>query len=171
MSRMAGTALLIACTALTGAGTATARAQKADIAGEWVLDRGISDSAQLLEVPHAGNTTLTIGRSGDELRIITQRGPERALVRYPMITDPIEPKPVGTSGGGVGTIQQWEGNELVTVTPHMINGMTVTTVERRLLGADGDRLFVETTLIVQHGYEAASSTSKPLRDVYVRRTR
>lgn len=79
---------------------------------------------------------------------------------------------IGTSGS-IGSVIDREGPTLVTVTPHEVNGMAVTTTERWSLSADGKTMTVVTTLAIQHGYEGLSGKnySSPITDVYIRQSK
>jgi hypothetical protein len=158
--------------------------QKLDFSGTWVMDVARSESQP---------RTLFIEQKDGELRVVeTERGAETVFARYPL-NDSGDPRPVGTSGTrvpdgepvgttdtrvpdgepvgtsgtrvAIGQIVQWAGDTLVTITPYLVNGMTVTTEERRSLSRDGQQMKVVRTLQIHHGSYASS---KPATDVYRR---
>ena len=144
--------------------------QRPDFSGTWTMDPGRSQSA----LPGTGaspvhDAKILISQTQKDLVVETVRDGRSQLARFPLI-DPDQPTPVGTSGGqGIGTISEWKGNELSTSTPLNVNGMAVTTFEKRTLSADGREMTVETTVTVQHGYEGKGiNYSSPIKDVYVR---
>lgn len=143
-----------------------------DFSGTWVLDPARSESSLVADgqriVPVS--ITMQIVQGESHVEIDTVRNGVRESRRYAV--QPMEPpRPVGTSGSA-GTVMNWERDSLVTITPHQINGMAVTTTERRTLSADGRHMTVVTTLEVQHGYQGdGRNASPPARDVYVRQAR
>ena len=168
--------------------------RRADFSGTWVLDEKRSESPLLtngqFSVPVS--VTLEIAQTENEVRIDTVRDGGREVRHYPFASTDV-PQAVGTSGsfgiasesdesvpdaGGLGTagrngrLVSLDGNTLETITPHKVNGMTVTTTERRTLSANGREMIVVTQLVVHHGYEGSgtnvSNVSSPARDVYVR---
>jgi hypothetical protein len=151
--------------------------QRSDFSGTWTMDLARSESPKADDPsPHTPQATprtpdeptmLFITQNDREMQVETRKGSRAVTARYPM-HDAANPRPVGTSGGGVGTVLRWEGDTLVTMTPHMINGMAVTTVERRSLSSDGNEMTVVTTVQVQHGYETGESSSPPAKDIYRR---
>jgi hypothetical protein len=57
------------------------------------------------------------------------------------------------------------------MTALIVNGKAVTTTERLTMSPDGRKLFVESDLMVHHGYEStggapAANAVKAVRDVY-----
>jgi hypothetical protein len=160
---------LVAVAALLMPWTATAQ-NKVDFAGTWTMDASRSQSA----LPGTGATPvrqaqMVIAQVGGQLVVETMRDGNRQIARFPLI-DPELPKAVGTSGSaGVGTIGNWGDRELTTSTPLSVNGMAVTTMEKRTLSPDGREMTVETVVTVEHGYEGKGiNYSSPVKDVYVK---
>ena len=168
---------------------------RADFSGTWILAANRIESPLLTNGHFAPDSvTLEIAQTENEVRIDTVRDGAREVRHYPFESTDL-PQAVGTSGRfgavsesdeyvpdaqrGVGTagrngrLVSLDGNRLETITPHKINGMAVTTIERRTLSENGREMIVVTQLMVHHGYEGAganvSNVSSPVRDVYVRR--
>ena len=163
-----------------------------DFSGTWILDPGRSEAALPPNGTATAAITVKIAQTENDLRIVSTRSgvsqtaryllpredPQRAVgtagrVPEPGEWDPFQPDAsVGTTGAR-GTVVEWDGDTLVTITPHEINGMAVTTTERRTLSPDGREMAVVTQLEVQHGYQGLNpqNASRPSRNVYVRQTR
>jgi len=148
--------------------TSSAQEKKPDFSGTWVMDVARSESPQPDGSP-AAPITLVITQNNNEVRIEMLRDGKRQLAKYPLEHSAKEsPTPIGTSGVGVGTIMRWEDGSLVTLTPYEVNGMAVTTVERRSLSDNGRAMTIVTTVEVQHGYQAGPNYSGPLKQVFTR---
>ena len=153
--------------AVSAQGNASTRSDRPDFSGTWAMDTTRSDSAQPDDTSPVLPTTLVINQNNKEVRIETTRAGKRQLASYP-IERPESPQAVGTSGRGVGSILKWEGGNLVTLTPHEVNGMAVTTVETRSLSPDGNEMTIVTVIEVQHGYQNGANYSAPAKDVFRR---
>lgn len=166
MPRLASAALLIFAMSLP----LTAQ-PRPDFSGTWVMDTRRSDSAQATNSTRISSATLQIAQSDREVRIDAVRNGVAQAARYPLRSaEP--PRAVGTSGS-IGSVVEWDGDTLVTITPHSVNGMAVTTTERRTLSPDGREMTVVSTLRVEHGYSGTGSVnfSSPSTDVYIRQAR
>ena len=162
-------AQLVALSAVLAWPLMTHAQQKPNFSGTWTMDVAQSESTKQDATSAVSPVTLVINQNDRELQIETMRDGNEAIAKYP-IENTLDPRPVGTSGNlGIGSILRWEDDgALVTLTPHEINGMAVTTVERRTLSADGNEMTVVSTIQVQHGYQDGVNYSAPARDVYHR---
>jgi len=114
-----------------------------DFSGTWSMDRSRSESA--MQADPIGPTTVVITQTPTALQIATTRDGRTAAITYKLDGSP------GPIPGGTAT-SHWEGPTLVTESVRDIQGQTVTTKQSRRLGENGNEMFVETVLVVQHGY-------------------
>jgi hypothetical protein len=122
----------------------SARAQgKPDFSGSWKMDPSRSESAA--QAQPIGPVTLVITQASNELKIETTRTPGGSIVTYKLDGSKVA-IPDGTATA------HWDGMALVTEAVLEVQGQTVSTKETRTLSADGNEMFVDRTLVVQHGY-------------------
>jgi hypothetical protein len=175
MFRTLKTALLL-CSLLTlplVAQTDRARDPRPNFSGTWVMDTRHSDSAQAPDATRITSATVVIAHNDREIRVESVRNGLRQVAVYPTADASHEPpRAVGTSGS-VGSVVERDGRSMVTMTPHEVNGMAVTTTERWSLNPDGKTMTVVTTLTIQHGYEGPSGInySSPITDIYTRQSK
>ena len=128
---------------------------RADFSGTWKLDPARSASAAF------GPVTLVISQSSAELKIETTKQGETNEVTYKL--DGSELKTPGWTSKA-----RWDGPALMTEVAGSINNQPVTVKEKRTLSAEGNEMFVDVDLIVQHGYSPITSNYGSGKDVYVR---
>src|SRR5262245_54831293 len=138
-----------------------------DFSGTWVMDPARSESARAPDANRITSATVTIAQTPEEVRLDSIRNGVHEFARYPLVA-PESPRAVGTTGS-VGSVVEWDGDTLITLTPHEVNGMAVTTTERRTLSANRKEMTVVTSLQIQHGYQGqnAQNYSAPVTDVYI----
>lgn len=168
MVRMPTAAVL--CFLLTSPMTAQVdQGRRVNLSGTWVMDPERSESAQATDETQVRSATVVIRHTPANIHVDTVRNGVREFARYP-IAGTEQPKAVGTSGS-IGTIVEWDGQAMVTITPLEVNGMTVTMAERRFLSADGREMTVMRSLTVQHGYQGNGRNFSPQStDIYVRQS-
>jgi hypothetical protein len=137
------------------------RAQtRPDFSGTWRMDPSRSESA--MQAEPIGAVTHVISQTANELKIETRRSGGTTSVIHKL--DGSESK---LSDGTATT--HWDGTTLVTEMVRDIRGATVTTKESRRLSADGAEMFVETVLVVQHGYSLKGTPNYGAgKDVFTR---
>jgi len=144
-------AVFLAATFLQPAPHAQARV---DFSGTWKMDSARSSSF--------GPVTVVISQSSaGELKIETTKEGESNEVTYKLDGSELK-TPRWTSKA------HWEGPALVTEVAGLIQNQAVSAKETRTLSADGNEMFVDIVLIVQHGYSPITSNYGGGRDVYVR---
>ena len=128
---------------------------RVDFSGTWKMDRARSTS------PAFGPVTEVISQSSAELKIETTKEGESNEVTYKLDGSEVK-TPRWTSKA------HWEGPALVTEVAGLIKNQAVSAKETRTLSADGNEMFVDIVLIVQHGYSPITSNYGTGKDVYVR---
>ena len=128
---------------------------RVDFAGTWKMDPARSNSAAF------GPVTVVISQSSGELKIETTKEGESNEVTYKL------------DGSEVKTSRwtskaHWDGPALVTEVAGLVQNQAVSAKETRTLSADGNEMFVDIVLIVQHGYSPITSNYGSGKDVYVR---
>ncbi len=140
-----------------------ARAQaKPDFSGHWKMDPSRSESAA--QATPIGTVTLVIAQTANELRVETTRTPGGSIVTYKL-----DGSKVAIPDGSATA--HWDGMKIVTEAVLDVQGQTVTSKETRALSADGNEMFVDRTLAVQHGYPndiKGTQNYTSGKDVYVR---
>jgi hypothetical protein len=126
-----------------------------DFSGTWKMDHARSDS------PAIGPVTVVITQSSGDLKIETTKEGESNAVTYKLDGSEVK-TPSWTSKA------RWDGAALVTVVAGSIQKEPVSVQETRTLSADGNEMFVDVVLIVQHGYSPIASNYGTGKDVYVR---
>jgi hypothetical protein len=145
-------AVFLAVTFLQSNSHAQARV---DFSGTWKMDHARSAS------PAIGPVTVVISQSSGELKIETTKEGESNEVTFKLDGSELK-TPNWTSKA------RWEGPALVTVVAGSIQKEPVSAQETRTLSADGNEMFVDVVLIVQHGYSPITSNYGTGKDVYVR---
>jgi hypothetical protein len=131
-----------------------------DFSGTWTMDLTRSDSA--IQTDPIGPTTVTIEQTALEMRMAIARDGKTANITYRLDGAP------SAIPGGTAT-SHWDGGSLVTETVRTIQGQTVTMNEVRRLSAASDEMFVDSVLVVQHGYTLKGTQNYGAgRDVFVR---
>jgi len=126
---------------------------RVDFSGTWKMDTARSKSF--------GPVTVVISQSAGELKIETTKEGESNEVTYKLDGSELK-TPRWTSKA------HWEGPALVTEVAGLIQNQAVSAKETRTLSADGNEMFVDIVLIVQHGYSPITSNYGGGKDVYVR---
>jgi hypothetical protein len=140
---------IILAITVCGAIVVPARAQgRPDFSGTWVMDEVRSASAHYPDF--VGPITLVIVQTPAQLTVETRHGDRSESIVYRIYeSEHAAPAVVSVPGGK----SYWSGATLVCETVRNIQDATVRTRELRTLGADGREMTVESTLIVEHGYD------------------
>lgn len=128
---------------------------RVDFSGTWKMDPARSASAAF------GPVTVVISQSSGELKIDTTKEGESNEVTYKLDGSEVK-TPRWTSKA------RWDGPALVTEVTGLVKNQAVSAKETRTLSADGNEMFVDIVLIVQHGYSPITSNYGGGKDVYVR---
>ena len=126
---------------------------RVDFSGTWKMDAARSSSS--------GPVTVVISQSSGELKIETTKEGESNEVTYKLDGSELK-TPRWTSKA------HWDGPALVTEVAGLVKNQAVSAKETRTLSADGNEMFVDIVLIVQHGYSPITSNYGGGKDVYVR---
>jgi hypothetical protein len=143
-------AVVLAATFLQPASHAQARV---DFSGTWKMDSARSSSI--------GPVTVVISQSSGEVKIDTTKEGETNEVTYKL--DGSELKTSRWTSKA-----HWDGPALVTEVTGLVQNQAVSAKETRTLSADGNEMFVDVVLIVEHGYSPITSNYGGGKDVYVR---
>ena len=133
-----------------------------DFSGAWKMDKTRSESAA--QNQPIGDVTVVITQTGSTLKVETIRDGAKEVAVYPIGMRPSTPTEVS------GTRRAfWDGSVLVNEGSVDVNGQTIGFREARTPALDGAEMVVETTLKVEHGYEAkGAQTIVTGKDVFVR---
>ena len=143
-------AVVLAATFLQPASHAQARV---DFSGTWKMDSARSSSI--------GPVTVVISQSSGEVKIDTTKEGETNEVTYKL--DGSELKTSRWTSKA-----HWDGPALVTEVTGLVQNQAVSAKETRTLSPDGNEMFVDVVLIVEHGYSPITSNYGGGKDVYVR---
>lgn len=140
-----------------------AQEQRPDFSGIWEMDRSRSDAAK--REPPIGSVTVQIFHMPAELRIDTTLDNKSESVTYRPADLP------AADGQPARSTFRWEGSRLITNGQRTVNEMTVTVNETRSLNATGTEMSVQTTLVVQHGYQGTGDpkNSSTGTNVFIRK--
>jgi hypothetical protein len=130
--------------------TAVLSQTRPDFSGTWSMD--VSRSEAAAQGTPLQDVKVTITQTPGEIRIETFREGRGELIRYLPAPD----KYTGT-GERVGAFR-WDGSRLVTTLVTDINKSAVSLQEIRSLNAAGTEMTVETSLVVEHGYQTGGSS-------------
>jgi hypothetical protein len=129
-------------------GTLTVNAQDSpNFTGTWHMDAGRSEAAAQETPIHS--MVVTIRQSADELQIETTTNGVAETNTYR--TNAARP----TDNDGRRPTFRWDGSKLITTLYKEIGKQMIDITETRSLNPAGE-MMVETTLVVQHGYEGTS---------------
>jgi len=133
-----------------------------DFSGAWKMDKSRSESAA--QDQPIGDVTVVITQTGSALRVETIRDGAKEVAVYPIGMMPSTPMEVS------GTRRAfWDGAILVNEGSVDVNGQTIGFRQARTPALNGAEMIVETTLKVEHGYEAkGAQTVVTGKDVFVR---
>ena len=111
--------------------------------------------------------TFVITQSAGQIRIEATRGNDKENVLYPLT----KARAAVNSDAPGQAEAYWEGDQLITMTQRPDSGQTVTVKEAHTLGANGNEMTVETTVIVQHGYSMPGAKTYGIsKDVFTKAT-
>jgi hypothetical protein len=140
---------IILAMTVCGAFVIAARAQDTpDFTGTWVMDEARSASAHYPDF--VGPLTVVIVQTPREMTVETRHAGHSESIVY-RIYESEHAAPAVISAPGAKSY--WSGTTLVSETVRNIQDSTVRTKELRTLSADGREMTVESTLIVEHGYD------------------
>lgn len=154
------TKLALALAASLAFGFDVSSQAKPDFSGSWRLDLSRSDAAAHSDTP--GPITLSITHTPSEISITTTTSKGTSTETYKLAG--------GDSVAGPGAATgRWRGETLVTEAVRDVRGQSVTVQQSRRLGDNGNEMFVESVVNVQHGYSATGAKIYGAsKDVYVR---
>jgi hypothetical protein len=119
-----------------------------DFSGTWRLDLSRSDVQARAETP--GPVTVSITQSPEELSIATTTSKGTTTETYRFAA-------AGVVLGPGTPIARWKGDTLVTDAIRDVRGQSVTVQQSRRLSDNGNEMFVESVVNVQHGYSATGA--------------
>lgn len=133
-----------------------------DFSGAWKMDKTRSESAA--QDQPIGNVTVVITQTESALKVETIRDGAKEIAVYPIEMRPSTPSEVS------GTRRAfWDGSVLVNEGSVEVDGQTIGYRQARTPALDGAEMVVETTLKIEHGYEAkGAQTIVTGKDVFVR---
>jgi hypothetical protein len=141
----------------------TTSAPLSNFSGVWRMDNARSESA--MQDQPVEDVIVSITQTGSMLRVETSRDGKREIAIYPFVARP-------SDTGELSGIPRafWEGPILVDEGSLDVNGKTIGFRETRTAASDGSEMVVETTLKVEHGYDAkGAQTIVSGKNVFMRR--
>jgi hypothetical protein len=152
--------LVLALAVPLAVGFAASSQTTPDFSGTWRLDLSRSDVAAQADAP--GPVTVSITQSPVEITIATTTSKGTTTETYRFAG-------AGAVLGPGTALARWKGDTLVTDAIRDVRGQSVTVQQSRRMSDNGNEMFVESVVNVQHGYSAAGAKIYGAsKDVYVK---